>query len=192
MQAYRFAAALVAISLLSSACSSPSTTTAVPDRPTAAATQPLSSPQPSEPSPSPSPTATPAAPALEVLEWHAWAPTPAFESNAPNTFVEILVRNPYDHPVKVYGLAAQLLSDGQVVYQTRDIDLYLYADVGWNMILPGEAVPGQLCVCLGYGVTEAPAWDSIALSADIEPADVIAHTTELEIRTGPFRRQRQR
>lgn len=186
MQACKFAAAVFVISLFLSACSSPSVTTAVADRPTLTATQPI--PSPESLTPSLSPTATEAAPALEVVEWHAWAPTPAYEGSIPDTFVQILVHNPYDYPVKVFGLAAQLVSGGEIVHQTRDVDLYLFADVGWNMILPGESVPGQLCVCLGYGITESPEWDTITLSADVEQADTIPYTTELDIHTGSFTR----
>ncbi len=181
MRAYQIAAAVFLISLFSSACS-PAPVTTTPDRPTLTATQPA--PTLEAATAAPTPTATQAPPALEVVEWHAWPP--ASEGSTPN-YIEILVRNPYDYPVKVYGLVAQLVNGGEIVHQTPDVNLYLFADVGWNIILPGETVPGQLCICLGYQV-DMPEWDSVALAGDVEQTEPIPYTTELDIRTGSFSR----
>lgn len=182
--ARKFAVALVSISLISSACSAPATTPATDTiRPTLA------------PSPSPaatatataSPTAPAANPQLEVVEWHRWSPAAAFEADVPNTYVEVLVHNPYDYAVNVYEPFVQLLNAGEVVHQTRDIDLYLYADAGWNLILPGESVPGRICACASFGVMQVPEWDSLAISADLEQADAIPYTVDLDIDSGAFR-----
>lgn len=136
--------------------------------------------------PEASPAATETAPQLEIVEWYVWTSVPEFEGNTPTTYIEVLVRNPYDYPVKVFEPSVQFLNGGEIVMRTRDINLYLFADAGWNMILPGETVPGQVIAWPNRFVAEQPEWDSFTISADIEEATPIAYTTELQINTGSF------
>lgn len=182
--AHKFAVALSLISLVLSACNSPGIISTETGSPTLTATE---SPLSATTTPLPPPTATEASPQLEVVEWYRWSPAPAFEGDVPNVYVEVLVRNPYAYPVNVYEPAVQFFNGGEVVHQTRDIDLYLYADVGWNMILPGEGVPGRICACAGFGVMQVPEWDSFAVSAELKEATAIPYTTELDISMGAFR-----
>lgn len=185
MKVRKFAIAFVVITIAIAGCGTlapASTQITTPPTQVAESPAPTNTSAPSEPSP----TATETTPQLEVVEWYRWSPPPAFEGDTPNTYVEVLVRNPYDYPVNVYEPAVQFLNAGEVVLRTRDIDLYLFSDVGWNMILPGETVPGRICACLSGIVPEIPDWDSFTISADLEEATPIPFTIDLDISTGAF------
>lgn len=184
MKARNFAIAFVILSFAVAGCSSPAS---APTQITTPPTQVAQAATPSTPATSePSPTATEVTPQLEVVEWYLWTELPEFEGDVPLTFIEVLVRNPYDYPVNVYEPAVQFLNAGEVVLRTRDIHLYLYADAGWNMILPGETVPGQIIAWPNRFISEKPEWDSFTISADIEEATPIPYTTDLDITTGSF------
>src|SRR3990172_6624006 len=159
MKARNFAIAFVILSFAVAGCSSPAS---APTQITTPPTQVAQAATPSTPATSePSPTATEVTPQLEVVECYLWTELPEFEGDVPLTFIEVLVR-------------------------TRDIHLYLYADAGWNMILPGETVPGQIIAWPNRFISEKPEWDSFTISADIEEATPIPYTTDLDITTGSF------
>lgn len=181
--AHKFALVLFFSVLVLTACS-PQTATIQTSRPTAPSNTPA--PPTAAAISEPSPTATDTSPQLEVVEWYRWSEPAAFEGDIPNTYVEILIRNPYDFPVNVYEPAVQFLNAGEVVMRTRDIDLYMYADAGWNMILPGETVPGRIIAWPNRFVTEIPEWDTFTITADLEEATQIPYTTDLDISTGSF------
>jgi hypothetical protein len=180
----KFAIVLILASLTFFACSSPAPIATESSLPTSAPLEILSPTDTA--SAQPSPTTTESSPQLEIIEWYLWTEEPEVEGNTPYTFVEVLVRNPHDYPVNVYEPAVQFLNSGEIVMRTRDIELYLFADAGWNMILPGETVPGQIIAWPNRFVAELPEWDSFTISADIEAATPIAYTTDLDINMGAF------
>lgn len=116
---------------------------------------------------------------LESYEW--------IDPNGYN-LVEALVRNPYDYDVQVYDPRVRLIdASGEIVHRTGDVFFNIAADIGWGRILAGETVSVQFCACPGFGVSVVPEWETFEFVIDIEEADPVAHTTDLEVSMQSFR-----
>ena len=177
----KFAIALLFLILIA-ACSAPAptaTNTAIAAAPATEAPAASATPEPS-----PSPTSSPQ---LEVLEWYRWTNPAQPDLDVDSAFVAFLVRNPYDFPVAIYHPSIRLInSAGEIVLRTSDVDFFIFADAGWNQMLPEETVPAFFCACQSGLISEIPEWETFELVADVEEATPIAYTTELEISTGNF------
>jgi len=183
-KARKFAIALFLLSLAIAACSAPSPVATETSIPAAPATETPAPTATATPEPSPSPTSSPQ---LEVLEWYRWTNPAQPDLDEDSAFVAFLVRNPYDFPVAIYHPSIRLInSAGEIVLRTSDVDFFIFADAGWNQMLPGETVPAFFCACLSGLISEIPEWETFELVADVEEATPIAYTTELEISTGDF------
>lgn len=177
----KFAIALVPFILALVACSAPQPTPpANPTATSAPAAETLSPAAPTE-SPSPALTPTPEGLQLEILEWYQWSPPPAFEGDTPETYVEVLVRNPYDYPVKVFDPKVRLLDRaGEIVQRSGDVFFNIAEDIGWGQILPGETVSVR------FYASATPEWETFEFAIDLEEARPVAYTADLQIGMGNF------
>jgi hypothetical protein len=175
----RFAACILLVTLILSACAAPA--------PTATRTQP---PPPTE-TPAPTelatsePSATPGQTLLdlEVLEWSEFPYAhPADPSNT-DTHVEVLIRNPNDVPVRVLrdGVELRFLNaSGQVVYANPNPFLYLWQG---EWLTPGQTTGLSACVCFQSQGLEKQAWVSLELVAPLEITHP-AYTLDVEVTMG--------
>ncbi len=134
--------------------------------------------------PEPTATSAPTEPALalDVLESYRWTDPNGYD------LVEALVRNPYDYDVQVYDPRVRLIdASGEIVHRSGDVFFNIASDIGWARILAGETVSVQFCACPGNGVSVVPEWETFEFVLDIEEADPVAYTTDLEVSLRPFK-----
>lgn len=184
----RLGAGLLAVSLALLACGSLTPTSVAPGSgvsPSAVATvagiaEPTLEPTaevPATAAPSPSPTTAPLE--LEVVQSQTWV------DRFGNTRVNVLVRNPYDYPVKPLnrGHASLISGAGDLV---RAADLYFLDGIsgGGGFVLPGETVAANACFTCEALPLPGP-WETIRFDLGVSDAtDQWKYATEVEATLG--------
>lgn len=138
----------------------------------------------------PAATATAAKEELEILESFGWV------DRQGEYLIEMLVRNPYDHPVWIKHSWVRLLdSAGQVLV---DGDTYVGDGAlmgGLGIILPGETVPASRCLSCGYSAVQetlqglGDTWaNTLSIGFVLEPTEPIAYSTDFDVLVSDFSR----
>jgi hypothetical protein len=129
--------------------------------------------------PRPSPSPTTARPQLEIVQSQAWADRDG------NVRTNVLVRNPYDFPVR-FSVGARARLVNQAGESIRDDELYFLDGIsgGSGFILAGETIAAHACfTCERTPLTEA--WDSVEYVFIIEDATGSwNYSTEVEASAG--------
>lgn len=168
--------------VITSACSSPTTT------PTTTHTLDVSPTETSVPTetatPEPSVTPTPAVLDLEIVEWSEWPYANPSDPSNTDTHVEVLIRNPNDFAVRVNRDMEELRflnAAGDIVYTNPSPVLYIWQG---EWMLPGETAALSACVCFDTQGLEKQEWESLALFAPLEIATDIAYTHDVDVTLG--------
>jgi hypothetical protein len=183
--ALRFAIVVLLLSVVLSACGAPAQTGSAPPTQanTNAETPTLSAVEAATATftvvPVSSPTSTPSPLELEVIQSQVWT------DRDENVRTNVLVRNPYEFPVKIRfrGHASLFDSAGELV---RGKELYFLDGIsgGNGFLLPGETVAANAC----FTCEEAPLsgeWSSVGFRFSIEDAtETWDYSTEVEASVG--------
>lgn len=174
--ASRFMIVLSIMFLITLACSSLGGTPSTPQVDTGAST----SHSPSFNTMIPFPTATAAVKLqLEVVQFQAWTDRDG------NVRVNVLMRNPYDFPVRpALSAHASVLNNAGSVMRAEELYALDGISGGGGFLMPGETIAANAC----FTCEQAPLkeeWGSVEITADAEDASGKWNTsTEVEVTVG--------
>jgi hypothetical protein len=185
MSPIKFASSFFLIVLLLAACSSPSPTPTQTSGDTGAPTAtPITTSTEAE---EPTATSTSAIEELEIVEYLTWI-DPLGDYR-----VEMLVRNPNDHPVWVTNSWTRILDASDQILVSGEIYIGDGSVMGGlGHILPGETVPAISCLtCSGSGSETlqglGDGWaDNLTIGFDLEYSLPLPYSTDFEVRVDSF------